>query len=641
MKLKTVRKYAVLGLSALAVASLGGVSVVQAQTYLATFDSSISAMTGTGGGLAATATEVWDGAENGPNGPSGGSLYLTIPFANVTGWQELQLSFQPSANINLSTYIDVEFDIRLDSTNSHAGPNGYGAIYPVIQNWSGGSPGWGQLTPQFVTNNGTGWQHMKFQLVGVASSMDNFVLDFNTGGGAVTNTCAYWIDNIALTTAPLPPPTLTPPTAAVKQKGLVFLPATTGSYQRVMVYPNNATTYGWYGQATAGNPVSYSFTITNFPNVGHYGAQVFWIPVSSFQYSANDTSVDWNCTNDLVLSISGSGNAGAATNWGVNLSAKTNSPGSLGSGNPNLVITNYAYSTLPLGTWTVTFNNDTDFTITAPDNSVVSGSLPVDVASLISGNTAGNTAMAPYFGIQPNDPQGIGLATVFSNIKISGTPTTINDTFSAGTLDTNTWSILSDEPVDVFVSTGDLLYYVTWNTPNDQGYSTLVAASTAAGPWNDLVSSGNWMLLNGNKAAMITKSGLQSSLGQTQTALFRLLKRQFTQLQVLLPGETNAPGTVSGKVGTPVAQTTTTPTTVVVNACDSTWHIVNSGDQIRISCSDSGAFLPTDSSLNNGTVTFDSSNPLLFQTTGSQTVTATDLSNTNILSSTSSTVTVQ
>lgn len=633
MKLKTIRKYAVLGLSALAVASLAGINTAKAQTWIATFDTDISANYSVGGTPGATTS--WDGGQNGPTAPSSpsGSEYVSIPYANITSWQEAQLNFNGSTT--LGNFIDVEMDIKVNVTNSYPDPSGnYGQVRYVINNWEGSQQGWQPGSSVTITNT-SGWQHIKLTLAGAPSYADQIVIDFV--GNPATNTINYWMDNIALTSAPLPPPTMNVPMAAPKQAGLTLLPATTSEYQRVMVYPNNATTYGWYGQATAGNPVSYSFTITNFPNVGHYGAQVFWIPVSSFEYSANDTSVDWNCTNDLVLSISGSGNAGAATNWGVNFSTKTN----LSAGNPNLVITNYAYSSLPLGTWTVTFNNNTDFTITAPDNSVVSGSLPADVVGLVSGNAAGNTAMAPYFGIQPNDPQGIGLPAVFSNIKISGTPTTINDSFNAGTLDTNTWSKLSDQPLDVFVNNGDLFYILSWNTPNDQGYSTLLAASTAAGPWNDLLSSSSWMPLNGTKAALIKKSGLQSALGETQTALFKLIKRQFTQLQVLLPGETNAPGTVSGKVGTPVAQTTTTPTTVIVNACDSTWHIVNSGDQIRISCSDSGAFLPTDSSLNNGTVTFDSSNPLLFQTTGSQTVTATDLSNTNILSSTSSTVTVQ
>ena len=42
----------------------------------------------------------------------------------------------------------------------------------------------------------------------------------------------------------------------------------------------------------------------------------------------------------------------------------------------------------------------------------------------------------------------------------------------------------------------------------------------------------------------------------------------FARLQVLLPGETAAPGTSSGKTGTPNAQTAGIPFYVTVNACD-------------------------------------------------------------------------
>jgi len=40
----------------------------------------------------------------------------------------------------------------------------------------------------------------------------------------------------------------------------------------------------------------------------------------------------------------------------------------------------------------------------------------------------------------------------------------------------------------------------------------------------------------------------------------------FAKLQVLVPGESAAPGTVNGKTGTPTAQTAGTAFTVTVNA---------------------------------------------------------------------------
>ncbi len=619
--------------AALALAALAGPDRAQAQTYVASFDTDITANDGAEGDLGGSTTRTWDGAVNAPGGPAGGSLYLTVPFANSSGWQELQLHF--SGDQNLANYINVEFDIKVDVANSHVGPNGYGAIYPVIQNWSGGSPGWGQLSPQFVTNNGTGWQHMSFQLIGVAGSMNRLVLDLNTGGGPVTNTCAYWIDNIALTTAALPPPTLASPVAAPAETGLTLLPATTGQYQRVMVYPNPTlgTSWGWYG---VGGPVSYSFTITNFPNVNNYGAQMFLIPNATMQYTATDTSVDWNCTNDLVLSISANGD-NPPTGWGVTFAAKTNSPGALGQGNPNLTITNFAYNTLPVGTWTVTFNNNTDFTITAPDNSVVSASLPADVADIVSGNAAGNTAMTAYFGIQPNNPAGLGKAAVFSNIKITGTTSpNINDNFNTGSLDTNTWSKLSDQPLDIFVNDGDLIYYVTWNTPNDQGYSTLLSAATVSGPWVDLVSSADWMLVNGNKAAKISKSALQSLTGQSGTAFFRLIKRQFSQLQVLLPGETSAPNTPTGKTGTPTPITTGDIINVTINSVDDNFNIVNASDMIHLVGSDPSVVADGDYALSGGTVSI----LVQFQSAGAFTVTASDLTDPTKTSGTSSSITV-
>jgi hypothetical protein len=645
------RKYVKLAaIAAAALASVAGIGHVQAQTatFVYTFDTDISANDGVAGGNAPTTT-VWSPTNSTLNGaPSAsGSEYITMPFNSTAGgWQEGQLNF--TGNQNLANYQSISFDIKVDVAHSTAGPNGaYGSIYPVVQNWNGGSPGWGQLSGQTVTNNGTGWQHMTYQLIGVASSWTRLVMDFNNGGGTIgAGPISYWIDNITLNSVPLPAPTINTPIPAPKQHGLTLLPATTGQYQRVMVYPKTASPqYNWYGQASGGNPVSYSFTITNFPSYGNYNAQMFFIPIASMQYNQSDTSVDWNCTNDVVFSIGAESNSIAggtqATNWTVRFATKTNSPGALGNGNPNLTITNWTVQQLPLGTWTITFNNNTDFTITSPNGSVVAASLPADVANLVSGNYAGNTQMAPYFGVQPNNPGGCGLPTVMSNMKISGTASpAINDNFTTAL--TNNWLILSDEPSDIFINNGDLIYTLTWNTPNDGGYSTLLAAPTAAGPWNDLVSSGNWTLLNGNKSAQVTSSGLQAATGQTKNGLFKLIKRVPYQLQVLLPGMTNAPGTLSGYTGSPTAQSLSVNLGVVpvtVNMCDSTWHIVNSGDAVTITTTDgSGTTIST--SLSNGTVTtstfaFGSSNA-----SPGWTVTATDTDTPTILPSTSPNVIV-
>jgi hypothetical protein len=123
-------------------------------------------------------------------------------------------------------------------------------------------------------------------------------------------------------------------------------------------------------------------------------------------------------------------------------------------------------------------------------------------------------------------------------------------------------------------------------------------------------------------------------------AYYRMLLRQFTQLQVLLPGETNAPNTPSGKTGTPdpVSLGAGGLVTVTVNSVDSTFHIVNNNaDIIALSSStDPSALLPAPTQLANGSAQM----LIQFDTTGSQTVTATDNTNTNIPPATSSAVTV-
>jgi hypothetical protein len=75
----------------------------------------------------------------------------------------------------------------------------------------------------------------------------------------------------------------------------------------------------------------------------------------------------------------------------------------------------------------------------------------------------------------------------------------------------------------------------------------------------------------------------------------------YTRLQVLLPGETAAPGTASGKTGTPRAQTAGVPFSVTVRACDNTWNTVTTvTDAIQLLSSDASATLPPGAQLNNG-----------------------------------------
>jgi len=98
---------------------------------------------------------------------------------------------------------------------------------------------------------------------------------------------------------------------------------------------------------------------------------------------------------------------------------------------------------------------------------------------------------------------------------------------------------------------------------------------------------------------------------------------QYAQLQVLLPGETAAPGTGSGKLGAPDAQTAGIPFDIVVRACDAGWNTVSTvTNQVTLTSTDIGASLPGAASLVSGQVTLS----ITLNSGGSFTISADDLS---------------
>ena len=112
----------------------------------------------------------------------------------------------------------------------------------------------------------------------------------------------------------------------------------------------------------------------------------------------------------------------------------------------------------------------------------------------------------------------------------------------------------------------------------------------------------------------------------------------YTRLQVLLPGETAAPGSGSGKTGTPVRQVTGVPFTVTVRACDNTWTTVTTvSNSISIDASDASATLPGAAQLVSGLKTF----TITMNAAGTFTVFAHDESDNTIPDGTSAGVQVQ
>src|SRR6185295_14682259 len=110
----------------------------------------------------------------------------------------------------------------------------------------------------------------------------------------------------------------------------------------------------------------------------------------------------------------------------------------------------------------------------------------------------------------------------------------------------------------------------------------------------------------------------------------------FTQMQVLAPGETATPGSISGKTGTPGAQTAGIAFNVTVRAVDNFWNAISTNDTINITVTDPNAIVPANAALVGGSASF----TITFKTAGIRTATATNITNPLIAAGTSAAITV-
>src|SRR5206468_2996617 len=180
--------------------------------------------------------------------------------------------------------------------------------------------------------------------------------------------------------------------------------------------------------------------------------------------------------------------------------------------------------------------------------------------------------------------------------------TTVTDTVGITSSGTN-----ATLPANAALSSGTKTFSVTLNTV---GTATVTATD----------------ITDGSKTAS-TSPSITVNLGA------------FTKLQLLVPGETAAPGTASsgsGKTGTPNARTTGAAFTVTVNAVDAAWNVVSSTDTVGITSSDGSASLPVNAALSSGTKTFN----VTLNTLGTQTLTASDITNTGKTANTSPSIRV-
>ena len=595
-----------------------------------------------------------DVASNAVTGPNGGAANLAVGdfiTTNLSMWSPDQAN-----DLDFSQYSALSFDIYVNiNTSSNS------AIPISLYDWYGAQVQIGSV-PIPATN---GWQHYSFPI--------GYNFSFNDPAAPPPNGTVwgfynwyqtnppgcedFYIDNVQLVGAPAPPtPKLTPPVKTIP--GLnVFASTMADSVwdeQELMLLAN--TGLSWVGRASAAKPVSYSFTINGYPtNTPPWDAEAFLFLVPN---SPEENSPDWIQPDAVTINVYGSNtNGGGQMNflykvndpndgsmdWGNG--PYTNAPGSC-AGATNCLESGdlcSVQSVTLLGTWTVTFTSDTNGTLTAPDGTTNSFIFPPYNVGYFADQT---NSFDVYLGFEANNTNAINQAVVYSSFAVTNVPSECSDNFLTDTsLNTNLWtSSYSAGPEGVFIVPSNAPLMLAWTSPAN-GFS--LAESPILGPnavWNN-VSTYLPIPMYGLSQQLIATNDLTG----TSAEFFALVKRAFTQLLVVLPGETYAPGTATGKKGTPTPVSLSNNSgeeDVTVYAVDPKFYPVSGlTDSISLTTTDLGAsgILPPAQTMVNGVATFNLANApytFLFFDAGTWTITATDTTETSIPPATSASVTV-
>jgi hypothetical protein len=575
-------------------------------------------------------------------GNGGGALHISQPSAAGDDtiivpetWLPGSGAWWQSSTVNLTTYTNVSLWFKWDTNNSTMpisafdteGTGGFTVVLNDNITYPGTDGPWHDPNKHFLpyiqipNAASNGWVHLNFAISAIIPNIDQIgaVEYYDWKPAPWSGTVAFWVDDVTIEPAAtdiIPAPTISP--LAKVTPGLNVFASTDGSiYDRQSALLQQTTGLGWIGQA---NPVSYSFTIASFPtDPATYGCEA-WLFLSP-NPAATDNAPDWNETNMVIAFIQLSTN-GAVLNFQYKINEDhqqamysgaapyTNAPGSWNnvttpwfeSGNLGSVT-----NSTPIGTWTIRFTSDTNVTLIAPGPGNQSSSFtipPYNIGHL----SEGANGMKVYLGMQANGTAALNKAIVYSNFGISGSGTPFSDNFLTDTvLATNIWlTSQAAGAAGVLVVPASSKYWLSWTLP-DGGFSS-EAAPTLSNPLAWTTLTGPKIAMNGIRSQLIAASDLPVG----NAAFLRLIKRTYTQLQVLLPGETAAPNTSTGKTGTPILETNSMAFDVIVNAVDATFNVCNNSDQVQITDPSDANFLclngtdTTQTKLNlaNGTATF-------------------------------------
>ncbi|MBU6401450.1 MAG: hypothetical protein KGS61_14130 [Verrucomicrobia bacterium] len=466
-------------------------------------------------------TYEYDGTVNTGTNAGSGSLKATIQFDLASYGSDNQFAavrYFTAADgsretLDGSQYTNLVFDLKFDTNSPSSGGNfGYFEYGVVPTDYS--QIELGHLS---VASTNGDWTHIVAPIDPSTAKITNifgFWIKIWSGdpSSGMTGTTTFWVDNVELigiTNTVIPSPTMGLSRATPGLQLIASAPAQTYQRQSISTLSTdtngNPTAYSWVGGSS---PVTYSVTIASYPSTNYSGFQthIFLVPMASLP--TYESSPDWNEPNVVFLQIANNadGSASATFRYKTNLpngntmlwnSNPTNGPvGALAS------ITDPS----PLGTWSLTFQNNTNVTLTAPSGASTNFVMPPDSAALFA------DPLVAVFGAQPNGDANIGQTVILSRIQVTGTTSAIDEKFIGATLDTTTWQIVAQDAAGVTVAPPDSLYWINWSLP---ATGFLLEASTnlsSTSAWADAGLT-NVVQVLGKRMVVLTSSSLPGTNG--------------------------------------------------------------------------------------------------------------------------------
>lgn len=440
---------------------------------------------------------------NFPDNPTGYSqAVVSLNMANVGGEVNAE-----------KLYTKISLDIRLDpSSYPRVDGVNYGWFEVIFRNGSDWS--WNALAGFELTLAYTNWTHLEFPVKAPGDAVHHLTLKL--GQNYLTNTVIYNIDNLRWTevAGPIPQPTMSIESTTA---GLNLIAGTSGQYDRQNV--KTATpAYGWVGMP---EPMTYSFSIKKFPNGATYpghNAHIYLVPGTP----GTEEYPDWNEANCIIFAVHANTDGSAIGSFHY----KTNSPGSNGPATLDGTTTMYfndsptngpvgalgsVTSATALGTWSLSFSQDSNITMTAPDGASTAVAMPADDAALFAGD------LTVYYGISPGNTANIGQTVVLNSAKITlGSVVLLEDDFSTSPLNTELWTVNAASSACVSLITATDPYWVSWTTPAS-GFVLQTNPGVDSANWTDLTLTET---LLGTKKRVLVPS---TSLPGTAQGSFRLI----------------------------------------------------------------------------------------------------------------------